>query len=277
MRRLPTLAFTLLFCSAGLAFAQQPDVSFKSTFDSGIGDWSQYFEPGRWNAKDGVLTVGGKNTTVALTAPIPDTADCLVQTDVRVLSKTKRANFGVLFRAQKNGDAYVLRHYDAFGVLQLLDYRDGGVKGVPRDVKVPYKHDTWYTLKIGVVGKTLLAKMWPAGTEEPDWQSRHTVARTSPGKTGLYVGDCSLAEFRNIQIDTGGALAALKKTIAQEERKAAEELRKRLECEVRKRRSSCGRRMALGDAWSCGPTSVIVSRRWVERFPSFPPVPTSRS
>ena len=75
--------------------------------------------------------------------------------------------------------------------------------------------------------------MWPAGTEEPDWQSRHTVARTSPGKTGLYVGDCSLAEFRNIQIDTGGALAALKKTIAQEERKAAEELRKRLECEVR--------------------------------------------
>ena len=43
---------------------------------------------------------------------------------------------------RRTADAYVLRHYDAFGVLQLLDYRDGGVKGVPRDVKVPYKHDT---------------------------------------------------------------------------------------------------------------------------------------
>ena len=98
---------------------------------------------------------------------------------------------------------------------------------------MPYKNDTWYTLRVAVVGNMVLAKMWPAGTEEPDWQFRHRLRRTAPGKAGLYVGDCSLAEFRSITIETGAKLAELKRTIAEEERKAAEELRKRLECDVR--------------------------------------------
>ena len=123
MRRSTGLTLAFLLGSAALSFGQQADVPFRSTFDSEIAHWSQYFEPGQWQAKDSVLTVSGENRTVALAAPIPDAADCLVQTDVRVLSKTDRANFGVLFHAQKNGDAYVLRHYDRFrmpGIARLL-------------------------------------------------------------------------------------------------------------------------------------------------------------
>lgn len=233
MKRLAGMFFVALFCCTCAAISQEADFSFESRFDSGIAGWSQYFEPGEWQAREGVLTVGGENTTVALAAPVEPAVDCIVQADVRVLGNSQRANFGILFRAQPDGRAYVLRHYDRSSALQLLDYTGGGVTALPKDAKVPYKHDTWYTLKAAVLGKMVLGKMWPAGTEEPGWQFRHSLARTEPGKMGLYAGDCSLAEFRSFRTEGGPALAALQATIAEEERKAAEELKERLQCEVR--------------------------------------------
>ncbi len=191
--------------------------TFVDDFSSGAGRWDFGHRP-MWSVEAGTLqakvTPGQDTHAFAKTEPA---ADLLIETELRFAAGSLRQNFGFVFRTDDE-HRLVLRYYDHPKALELLSFHGSAWKLIgERSPAIAVSPDRWYTLKLGAIGSQVVAKLWPSGKVEPDWQLRVQVGELHPGRTGLVVHDAGKFQFRKFTLST--------------EAKALSELRQRIEAE----------------------------------------------
>jgi hypothetical protein len=193
MKQIGKVLVMLVLAGHSSAYAKQPSVDEKWDFaHSSI-----------WRVSKDVIhaNVGRRANTRAIIRVEP-ACDVLIQTEVRFSKDSPRNNFGVVLRAE--GERHLaLRYYDRPRALELLQFHGSDWKPVgKRSAAIEVGADRWYTLKAAAVGSTVLAKLWPSGEDEPNWQLRVSVDRAQTGRHGLLVHDAGKFEFRNFHLST---------------------------------------------------------------------------
>lgn len=197
------------------------------------GKWD-FEHPSMWRVSDGAIhaNVGVRADTHALVKAEP-AADVLIQTEVRFSGESPRHNFGVVLRADGERH-FALRYYDRPRALELLRFQGRVWRPVgQRSASIDVTADRWYTLKAAAAGTVVLAKLWPSGGVEPEWQLRVRVDRGHAGRHGLLVHDAGEFEFRKFRLSTSAAeLHRLRQEIEAQRQKLLEELRPSLRLAV---------------------------------------------
>ena len=156
----------------------------------GEGDKWDFAHPSMWRVSDDAIhaNVDAGENTYALMKAEP-AADVLIQTEVRFSRASPRHNFGVVLRANDQNHL-ALRYYDRPGALELLGFQGRDWKAVgERSAAIDVASDRWYTLQAAAVGTIVVAKLWPSGETEPEWQLRVQLDRVRAGRHGLLVHD----------------------------------------------------------------------------------------
>ena len=200
----------------------------------GQGDKWDFAHPSMWRVGDGAIhaNVDPGEDTYALMKAEP-AADVLIQTEVRFSRASPRHNFGVVLRADDQNHL-ALRYYDRPGVLELLGFQGRDWKTVgERSAAIDVTSDRWYTLQAAAAGTMVVAKLWPSGETEPEWQLRVQLDRVRAGRHGLLVHDAGKFEFRKFRLSTDAAvLHRLKQEVEVQRQKLLKELRASLKLAV---------------------------------------------
>lgn len=162
---------------------------------------------GAWSIRDGALhaNVGAGSDTAAFIKAKPE-ADLLIETQLRFTAESARHNFGVILRSADN-ENLVLRYYDRPEAMELLAFHGTQWKRMgERSSTVKVSPNTWYSLKVAAAGPFVMAKLWPTGEQEPDWQLSEEVEITKAGRAGLVVHDEGHFQFRTVSYATDAPL-----------------------------------------------------------------------
>ncbi|MFC8494705.1 hypothetical protein ACFUJU_28715 [Streptomyces sp. NPDC057235] len=137
------------------------------------------------------MHAGARGTLRATTIPVP-LADIDLRTDVSMSAVPAggTAEIHLMARRLGSGDFYAARLLVAAGGALTLSLRKfvGGTETqlATYTPGITLGAGTWYTLRLSVQGTALTAKMWPRGSQEPDWQVTATDSSlTLPGVIGL--------------------------------------------------------------------------------------------
>lgn len=187
------LVAATIFCCANYAHAE-PSLLFVDQFEA--SDSSRWGQPGGatdWQVAKGVLQRTG-TTDSRLTATITPQEDLLVDTRVRIVGGQRQV-FGIALR--DSGASYLLvRYYDHPRSLELLAFHPGGFTQLgSRSEPVELKQHQWYRLKVAAVGERVVAKLWPDGASEPNWQLDVELPRRGSGSFALVGHDDTQVEF----------------------------------------------------------------------------------
>lgn len=198
MRWMTILSITLVtLASLGVATAGDFSVDFENPQPD---LWQSSSNPGTWLVEQGVLKTGKQGETFRRAKSLPHT-NLLVDTQLR-LTGGERQNFGIAVRA--DGDTYLLlRYYDQPRALEVLSYFRGSLTPIrKRSGEVALQSDTWYRMKVVAAGDQLLAKLWPAADDEPDWQLQVKVPNRPAETFALVAQDDTQVQFDWVRATT---------------------------------------------------------------------------
>ena len=199
LRRLAIIwiGVVLVACVAG---AQTFDASFD---EAGLDDWKPLFEKGNWQVEDGALVSTGDAAMSSVLAPVQPLRDVLVEARFQA-GESERHNMGVVLRAIGGDTAIAVRYYDRYDCLEIIPYTHGEHGNITR-TEQPYglKPGTWWRIKALAVFDTVMAKLWPDGAAEPEWQLVARVEDRRPGGVGVHNHDGSRARFDDVHIVYG--------------------------------------------------------------------------
>jgi len=213
--------------------AENDGVLLEENFDAGALGWNPIFDKGLWTVDDGVYRCAAAYSLSGQLSPVKSLADALVETEVRVIDPERRRNFGVFVRMQDNLSGAAVRYYDNGKRLELLKYDSGKASVKQGSSEVAFSPGKWHRLKVAAVSGKILAKLYPSGGDEPEWQFVADYPADMQGRIGIFGEDGSQVEFRNFRVSAGPSLAALQDELAKERARTEEEIKKNLALFVR--------------------------------------------
>jgi len=134
--------------------------------------WMPFLQEGQWETEANGSVICAGTADAGRLAPLTSTENGVVEVRFRTEGEgTGRENVGMVFRADKQGNALVVRYYDQINALQVLSYENAKSSGaVAFSSSIPFERNKWYRMKGAMVNNTLLAKMWQEDAAEPNWQ-----------------------------------------------------------------------------------------------------------
>jgi len=179
------------------------ETRFEDDFQDGLSRWKPHFTEGDWSCSGGILATRGGEEYAGRAADIPPLSDVVMEVDARC-GESPRRNFGLALRVKADHTRVVIRYYDRDDALQIIFYeKDAPVRIESGNGGLGIQPGAWYRFKAAAVDDLVLAKCWPAGGEEPDWQVRAQYPDTEPGLVALAAHDGTHADFRSVRVDWG--------------------------------------------------------------------------
>lgn len=190
----------------GAALFLTGSVSISQTVENAGSKVNQRWDfahPAMWSQKEGILYADiSRNVDSHALAMGDSKADLLIQVDVRFAADSPRQNFGFAIR-DRDGHRLVLRFYDQPRAMELLEFQGDKWRRIgERSSPVKLSPKVWYSLKAAAVGPYFMAKLWPSGQPEPDWQLSTQVDAVNSGRAGLVVHDAGKFEFRSFRLSS---------------------------------------------------------------------------
>jgi hypothetical protein len=149
-----------LFLAAGAAAADD-EAGFERLFDGKtLAGWQPNENPGSWQVRDGAIVCHGPRSHLFYVGPDAAPAEFRnFHLKAEVMTKPK-ANSGVFIHTRMQPEGWPAHGYEVqVNNSQGDPVRTGSLYNVVKNFTPPARDDTWFTLEVAVVGKSVTVRV----------------------------------------------------------------------------------------------------------------------